>query len=63
MRSRDGLGGRAIPKPRSPRGSPAFGIPTVSALAAVLVFRGITFAIPPIFGFFTLKWLRAQGYA
>ena len=24
---------------------------------------GITFAIPPIFGFFTLRWLRNKGYA
>ena len=32
-------------------------------LATVLVFRAITFMIPPIFGFFTLRWLRAQGYA
>jgi len=29
----------------------------------VLVFRGITFAIPPFFGFFTLRWLRSKGYA
>jgi uncharacterized membrane protein YbhN (UPF0104 family)/membrane-associated phospholipid phosphatase len=41
----------------------AFGIPATPALAAVIVFRAITFAIPPIFGFFTLRWLRAKGYA
>ena len=39
-----------------------FGIPPAAALAAVLVFRGITFALPPVFGFFTLRWLRAEGY-
>jgi uncharacterized membrane protein YbhN (UPF0104 family) len=44
-------------------GLTAFGIPPTPALASVLVFRGITFAIPPIFGFFTLRWLRAKGYA
>jgi uncharacterized membrane protein YbhN (UPF0104 family)/membrane-associated phospholipid phosphatase len=44
-------------------GLTAFGIPPTPALATVLVFRGITFAIPPIFGFFTLRWLRAKGYA
>jgi len=38
-------------------------IPATPALAAVIVFRGITFAIPPIFGFVTLRWLRAKGYA
>jgi uncharacterized membrane protein YbhN (UPF0104 family)/membrane-associated phospholipid phosphatase len=40
-----------------------FGIPAAPALAAVLLFRFITFVIPPIFGFFTLRWLRAKGYA
>ena len=35
--------------------------PRTSALATVIVFRGITFAIPPIFGFFTLRWQRAKG--
>jgi uncharacterized membrane protein YbhN (UPF0104 family)/membrane-associated phospholipid phosphatase len=44
-------------------GLTAFGVAPTPALAAVLVFRGITFAIPPIFGFFTLRWLRAKGYA
>jgi uncharacterized protein (TIRG00374 family) len=40
-----------------------FGIPAAPALAAVLLFRFITFLLPPIFGFFTLRWLRARGYA
>ena len=40
-----------------------FGVPAAPALAAVLVFRAITFALPPVLGFFTLRWLRAQGYA
>jgi uncharacterized membrane protein YbhN (UPF0104 family) len=44
-------------------GLTAFGIDSNTALATVLVFRGITFAIPPIFGFFTLQWLRRSGYA
>jgi uncharacterized membrane protein YbhN (UPF0104 family) len=41
----------------------AFGIPASPALAAVLVFRGITFVFPAFLGFFTLRWLRAKGYA
>jgi len=41
----------------------AFGIPATPALATVLVFRGITFVFPSILGFFTLRWLRARGYA
>ena len=43
-------------------GLTAFGIPANPALATVIVFRTITFAIPPIFGFFTLRWQRAKGY-
>jgi uncharacterized protein (TIRG00374 family) len=41
----------------------AFGIPAAPALATVLVFRGITFVFPAFLGFFTLRWLRARGYA
>ena len=41
----------------------AFGIPAAPALATVLVFRGITFVFPAFLGFFTLRWLRAKGYA
>jgi uncharacterized membrane protein YbhN (UPF0104 family) len=40
-----------------------FGIPAVPALAAALLYRLITFAVPPVFGFFSLRWLRAKGYA
>ena len=42
-------------------GLTAFGVPTNPALATVLVFRTITFVLPPIFGYFTLRRLRAQG--
>lgn len=40
-----------------------FGIPSTAALATVLVFRFITFVFPACLGFFTLRWLRAKGYA
>jgi uncharacterized membrane protein YbhN (UPF0104 family)/membrane-associated phospholipid phosphatase len=40
-----------------------FGIPAAAALAAALLFRLITFAIPPFFGYFALRWLRGKGYA
>jgi uncharacterized membrane protein YbhN (UPF0104 family) len=39
----------------------SFGVPSAPAVAAVLVFRGITFLLPPVFGFFTLRWERAKG--
>ena len=41
-------------------GLTAFGIPPNPALAAVLVFRTITFLLPPVFGFFTLRRFRAR---
>jgi len=56
-------GGIGVQEAALTGGLTAFGIPAAPALATVLVFRGITFAIPPIFGFFTLRWLRAKGYA
>jgi len=56
-------GGVGVQEAALTAGLTSFGIPTNPALAAVIVFRAITFAIPPIFGFFTLRWLRAKGYA
>ena len=56
-------GGIGVTEAALTAGLTSFGIPAAPALATVLVFRGITFLIPPIFGFFTLRWLRAKGYA
>jgi uncharacterized membrane protein YbhN (UPF0104 family)/membrane-associated phospholipid phosphatase len=56
-------GGIGVQEAALTAGLTAFGIPTNPALATVIVFRTITFAIPPIVGFFTLRWLRRQGYA
>jgi uncharacterized protein (TIRG00374 family) len=56
-------GGIGVQEAALTGGLTAFGIPPTAALATVLVFRAITFAIPPIFGFFTLRWLRGKGYA
>jgi len=39
-----------------------FGVASAPALAGVLVYRGVTFVLPPIVGFFTLRWLRKRGY-
>ena len=35
-----------------------FGVASAPALAAVFLYRGVTFVLPPIVGFFTLRWLR-----
>lgn len=56
-------GGIGVQEAALTAGLTAFGIPTNPALATVIVFRAITFAIPPIFGFFTLRYLRRRGYA
>ena len=56
-------GGIGVTEAALTAGLTSFGIPAAPALATVIVFRGITFAIPPIFGFFTLRWLRNKGYA
>ena len=56
-------GGIGVQEAALTAGLTSFGIPPNAALATVLTFRAITFAIPPIFGFFTLRWLRAKGYA
>jgi uncharacterized membrane protein YbhN (UPF0104 family) len=56
-------GGIGVQEAALTAGLTSFGVPAAPALATVLVFRGVTFAIPPFFGFFTLRWLRAKGYA
>jgi glycosyltransferase 2 family protein len=56
-------GGIGVQEAALTAGLTGFGIPSAAALATVLVFRTITFVIPPIFGFVTLRWLRNKGYA
>ena len=56
-------GGIGVQEAALMAGLTAFGVPPNPALAAVIVFRTITFAIPPIFGFFTLQVMRRRGYA
>jgi uncharacterized membrane protein YbhN (UPF0104 family)/membrane-associated phospholipid phosphatase/tRNA A-37 threonylcarbamoyl transferase component Bud32 len=56
-------GGIGVQEAALTAGLTAFGIDSNTALATVLVFRGITFALPPVFGFFTLQYLRRVGYA
>jgi uncharacterized membrane protein YbhN (UPF0104 family) len=56
-------GGIGVQEAALTAGLTGFGVPPTVALAAVLTFRTITFLIPPIFGYITLRWLRARGYA
>ncbi len=41
----------------------AFGVPETIAFAAAVVYRVLTFYIPPIYGWFALKWLKDNSYA
>jgi glycosyltransferase 2 family protein len=56
-------GGIGVQEAALTAGLTAFGVEANTALATVLVFRGITFALPPVFGYFTLQALRRRGYA
>ncbi len=56
-------GGIGVQEAALTAGLTAFGIDANTALATVIVFRAITFLLPPVFGFFTLRGLRARGYA
>jgi uncharacterized membrane protein YbhN (UPF0104 family) len=56
-------GGIGVQEAALTAGLTAFGIDTNTALATVIVFRTVTFMLPPVFGFFTLRGLRARGYA
>lgn len=38
------------------------GLPESSALAAALLYRGVTFYLPPIWGFASLRWLTRHDY-
>ena len=40
-----------------------FGVPASPAVAAVLLYRGITFTAPVLSGFPVLTGLRRKGYA
>jgi uncharacterized membrane protein YbhN (UPF0104 family) len=54
-------GGMGVQEAALTAGLTSFGIASAPALAAVLVFRTITFFLPPIAGFFTLRQLRNRG--
>jgi uncharacterized membrane protein YbhN (UPF0104 family) len=40
----------------------AIGIPSATATAIAIVFRLLTFYLPPIWGGFAMRWLRRQAY-
>jgi uncharacterized protein (TIRG00374 family) len=40
----------------------AIGIPSATAAAIAIVYRLLTFYLPPIWGGFAMRWLRRQAY-
>ena len=43
-------------------GLTAAGLPAETALAAALLYRVVTFYLPPVWGFFALHWLQRNRY-
>ncbi len=43
-------------------GLTSFGVPQEAAFAAVLLYRFATFYLPPVWGFFSLRWLERNRY-
>ena len=43
-------------------GLTAVGVPQEAAFAAVILYRLSTFYLPPIWGFFSLRWLEKNSY-
>lgn len=38
------------------------GLPSDTAFAAAIMYRVVTFLLPPIWGYFSLHWLQKRGY-
>ena len=43
-------------------GLTSFGVPSEAAFAAVILYRISTFYTPPIWGFFSLRWLERNRF-
>jgi uncharacterized membrane protein YbhN (UPF0104 family)/membrane-associated phospholipid phosphatase/tRNA A-37 threonylcarbamoyl transferase component Bud32 len=56
-------GGIGVQEAALTAGMTSFGVSANVALATVIVYRGITFFLPAMYGFFTLRWMRSKGYA
>jgi uncharacterized protein (TIRG00374 family) len=55
-------GGIGVSEAALTAGLVAAGVPQGAALSAVLVYRIVTYYLPPAWGFFTLRWLRNHEY-
>ena len=52
----------ASPSSASSVGLTSAGLPAETALAAALLYRVVTFYLPPVWGFFALQWLQRNRY-
>jgi uncharacterized protein (TIRG00374 family) len=55
-------GGIGVAEASLAAGMMAFGVPQSEAYAAALTHRLATFYLPPIWGWFSLRWLTRKGY-
>jgi len=55
-------GGIGVAEASLSAGLVAVGVPQSAALAAALVHRMCTFYLPPVWGWFSLRWLGRHGY-
>ena len=55
-------GGIGVTEAALTAGLVAAGVPQTEALSAVLVYRVLTYYLPPLWGFFAMQWLRRHDY-
>ena len=55
-------GGMGVAEAGFTAGLSAFGVPNTIAMSTAILFRLVTFYLPPIWGSFAMKWLRRNSY-
>jgi uncharacterized membrane protein YbhN (UPF0104 family) len=55
-------GGIGVTEGALTAGLVAFGIPQAPAFAAVVVYRMVTFYLPPLWGYLSMRWLQRNSY-
>jgi uncharacterized membrane protein YbhN (UPF0104 family) len=55
-------GGIGVTEAALTAGLVSAGVPQTAALSAVLIYRILTYYLPPAWGFFTLSWLKQHDY-
>jgi uncharacterized membrane protein YbhN (UPF0104 family) len=55
-------GGIGVAEAGLTAGLVAVGVPEATALAAALIHRLLTYYLPPVWGYFSLRWLGRHGF-